>query len=110
MYIKYMKDKKVSNLTNVLESEDLNKELIDAIIKHKIKLEEDENGNTVESCCVKLDRRAVQYFTQIIIISIVLFFSMAMLTNNGSCENQRPYTCLLSLMLGLIIPNPKFKK
>lgn len=94
--------------TNVGEIE-LTEEMKKKIILHKIELENKKIRNTWESCCIKLDRRAVQYFTQIFIMTGIMAFSVGMLFKNETCEAQQAYLGLLTLMVGLIIPNPKFK-
>jgi hypothetical protein len=88
---------------------DLPEELRNKIVEHRIEMEDKKINNTWESCCLTLDRRAVQYFTQHIIIVGIMGFSIVMLLSNGTCEGQQAYLGLLTLLIGLIIPNPKFK-
>jgi len=55
-----------------------------------------------------MDRRAIQYFTQLGIISSVMAFSIFQLNRLDSCEGQQAYLGLLTLLIGVLIPNPKF--
>ena len=79
------------------------------IIDKNIDIAERRYKNEWKSCCVVLDRRAVQYFTQIIIIVGTMAFSLYQLTSLTDCEGQQAYLGLLTLLIGLIIPNPKFQ-
>jgi hypothetical protein len=65
----------------------------------------DEN-NTWKSCCFKLDKRAVQFFSQLIVISGVMIFSGCQLVRLESCNDQQAYLGLLSTMIGILIPHP----
>tara|TARA_R110000868_G_scaffold78486_1_gene223959 strand:- start:71 stop:397 length:327 start_codon:yes stop_codon:yes gene_type:complete len=78
------------------------------ILEHKLKIEDDKYADTWKSCCILLDRRAVQYFTQIIVIGGTMGFCISKLYFNESCEAQKTYLGLLTLLLGVLIPNPKF--
>jgi hypothetical protein len=78
------------------------------ILQHKMDIEDEKYANTWTSCCVTLDRRAVQYFTQIVIIGGAMCFSILQLYRNESCENQQAYLGLLTLLIGLLMPSPKF--
>ena len=78
------------------------------ILEHRFKVEDDKYKDTWKSCCMVLDRRAVQYFTQIIIIGGTMAFSITQLYRNDTCEGQQAYLGLLTLLIGILIPNPKF--
>ena len=79
-------------------------------LEHKWRIEDEQYHNTWKSCLgCETDRRAVQYFTQIVIISFVMVFCVYQLTVNDDCPNQQTYTGLLTLLLGLLIPNPSIK-
>ena len=80
-------------------------------IKHRHAVEDAEKRNTWRSCCGKtIDRRAVMYFTQIAIISLTMLFTIYQLTTLASCESQSVYVGLLTMLLGILCPNPKFVK
>jgi hypothetical protein len=80
------------------------------ILEHKFKVQDDKYKDTWDSCCLTLDRRAVQYFTQIIIIGSTMSFSISQLYRNETCEGQQAYLGLLTLLIGILIPNPKFSE
>jgi len=79
------------------------------ILDHALKAEETENENMWKSLCMVMDRRAVQYFTQISIIGSVMVFCIFKLTTDTSCVAQQAYTGLLTLLIGILAPSPKFK-
>jgi hypothetical protein len=58
--------------------------------------------NTWSSCCITVDKRALQYFTQMAVLSVVLGFSMTQLVRIDSCEGQNLYYGLLVLVLGFM--------
>jgi hypothetical protein len=78
------------------------------ILQHKMDIEDERYANTWTSCCITLDRRAVQYFTQIIMIGGTMAFSISQLYRHESCENQQAYLGLLTMLIGLLMPSPKF--
>lgn len=77
-------------------------------LEHKWAVAEEKYNNTWKSCCMLLDRRAVQYFTQIGIITGVMMFCIYQLTSLEGCDSQQTYMGLLTLLLGILIPNPQF--
>tara|TARA_R110000782_G_scaffold138414_2_gene231018 strand:+ start:458 stop:811 length:354 start_codon:yes stop_codon:yes gene_type:complete len=76
--------------------------------EHRFKIEDDRYKDTWVSCCMVLDRRAVMYFTQIAIIGGTMGFCIAQLYRNETCEGQQAYLGLLTMLIGILIPNPKF--
>jgi hypothetical protein len=107
------------SLISVLETDDEKKKVeparssISAELKvleqeHRFKIENDKYKDTWVSCCMVLDRRAVMYFTQIVIIGGIMLFSIAQLYRNETCEAQQAYLGLLTMLIGILIPNPKF--
>ena len=79
------------------------------ILDHALKAEDTQAENTWKSMCLEMDRRAVQYFTQISIIGGVMIFCIFKLTTDTSCVAQQAYTGLLTLLIGILAPSPKFK-
>ena len=70
-----------------------------------------DNSPTVwKSMCLTMDRNATVYFTQIIIICGIMTFAIYKLSTNESAESQTIYMGLLTMMIGLALPNPVFKK
>ena len=76
--------------------------------EHRFKIEDDKYKDAWVSCCMVLDRRAVMYFTQIAIMGGTMIFSIAQLYRNETCEAQQAYLGLLTMLIGILIPNPKF--
>ncbi len=69
------------------------------------------SDNTWKSCCgLELDQHAVVYFTTVGIISGIMIFAIYKLTTNESCEVQTVYMSLLTMLIGILAPNPQFKK
>jgi hypothetical protein len=62
-----------------------------------------------ESCCFKLDRRSVEFFSRLTIILLSLIFCFERLTKLEQCDAQ-PYLGLLTLLIGIIIPSPTIQK
>ena len=61
-------------------------------------------------CSSKVDRRAVQFFSQTLIIVGVMCVCIVHLGHNQSCETTQMWMGLLTLLLGVLIPSPKFSK
>jgi len=76
--------------------------------EHRFRIEDDKYKDTWKSCCIILDRRAVMYFTQITIMAGTMVFSIAQLYRNETCEAQQAYLGLLTMLIGILIPSPKF--
>ena len=70
---------------------------------------EDQSDNIWKSCCLSMDRRAVQYFSQLGVISAAMGLCIFKLGIDPSQETQVSYTALLTLLIGVIVPSPKFK-
>jgi len=66
--------------------------------------------NTWSSCCMTIDRRATTFFTQVFIIILILIFCIYQLITLTDCEPQQAYLGLLTLLIGILIPSPKFSK
>ena len=84
--------------------------LVKLEMEHKIEMEQEEQKNTWRSLCLVMNKNAVMYFTQVIIIFFVMCFAIYKLTTNESCEAQTTYMSLLTLCIGVIAPSPTFKK
>ena len=77
------------------------------LLEHEIKVEDRRYENTWRSGCMVVDRRAVTYFTQISILLTIMGFSLIQLVRLDSCEGK-DYFGLLTMMIGILLPNPKF--
>jgi hypothetical protein len=78
-------------------------------LQHKFDVEDRKENNQWHSCCLVLDRRAVQYFTQMTIIAAVMLFTIYQLCTIDTCESQSVYIGLLTMLIGVLIPSPKFQ-
>ena len=59
------------------------------------------------SCCVELNRDFTIFFTKyIILIGLMIFFSVE-LHISITCEDKQLFISLLTLIIGVAIPNPK---
>jgi len=59
------------------------------------------------SCCLKMDKTAVKYFIQVGVLISIIVFSASMLVLEPDCNSQRNYAGLLTLSLGIFLPQPK---
>ena len=79
------------------------------ILKHQLEAEDQKNKNTWNSCCIVADRRAIRYFTQISIIAAVMLCTIYQLCTIDTCESQSVYIGLLTMLIGVLIPEPQFQ-
>jgi hypothetical protein len=78
------------------------------LFQHEIKKEDDQFENTWRSCCLVMDRRAIQFFSQLITISSIMLFCIVQLIHDDKNENHRTeYMSLLTFLIGVLIPSPK---
>ena len=77
--------------------------------EHRFHVEDTKYKNTWQSGCISLDRRAVQYFTQMGIVGGIMGFSIYQLLTNENNEKQEAYLGLLTLLIGLVLPHPRFQ-
>ena len=91
-------------LNHRTESQDLRR----IKLQHEMNIETERIKNTWNTFCLKMDRRAVQYFCQVIIIASTMAFSAAQLIRLPDCDAQQAYLGLLTLLVVLLLPNPKF--
>ena len=70
---------------------------------------ENETRNEKWNCfCFNLDKNCIQYFTQIGLLSSVMFVSLYKLSTTET--NRDLYISLLSSSIGYILPAPSLKK
>ena len=77
-------------------------------LQNQFDVEAQRSKNEWHSCCLVLDRRAVQYFTQIVIIAGIMLFTIYQLCTIETCESQSVYIGLLTMLIGALIPQPQF--
>jgi hypothetical protein len=61
------------------------------------------------SCCLTFDKDAVIYFTQIFILGSLLCYSTILMAQAQTCEDKKNWMSIITLVLGLICPNPKMR-
>lgn len=66
--------------------------------------------NTYKSCCLTVDKRALQFFSQLTISLIIIAFSIYQLITSKSCEKDSLYSGFLTLVIGTWLPQPTIKK
>ena len=80
-----------------MDEKNENKELI----QHQIIVQDEEikfnHHNTYKSCCLPIDKRALNYFTQAIFSGSIIAFCIAMLSTNTDCATFSRYSPLLTL-------------
>lgn len=88
-------------------------EIEDTEIKFKQHIQEDEkifeHSNYWVSCCLKMDKRAVAYFSQLLISVGICGFTVAMMAVNQDCATFSRYSPLLTLVVGVWLPSPRLK-
>ena len=85
-----------AQLHNLKDAVEIEKELI-------------KTENTYRSCCLTSDKRALQFFSQFTICVGVLLFSMYKLINSVECEETQVYIGMITMIIGIYLPNPKIK-
>ena len=92
--------------TSLLRSPSIKK----TMVEHKIHLEDQKDDDTWDSCCLRVDRRAVMYFGQLSVILISMLFSMYQLIKISECSGQQAYLGLLTMLIGILAPTPSYSK
>jgi hypothetical protein len=65
---------------------------------------------TWDSCCFRIDKRVVIFFSQFTIGLMVISFSLYQLNKDNSCDHQQIYIGLLTMMVGIFLPAPRIQK
>ena len=81
----------------------------DKLVDHAIHIHDEKLANTWKSCCLLTDKRAIKYFSQLVLISSVMLFSILQLNKDSSCDSTSTYIPLLTMCIGLLCPSPKFQ-
>ena len=66
--------------------------------------------NSWNSCCFKTDRRAVIYFSQFGLSVAVVIMCIYQLLTRDDCNSNQLFLGLLTLILGVYLPQPKIHK
>ena len=80
------------------------------IITRRLEMEEKKFNAVWSCCCGDTDARLLAFICTMIMLAGLMLFCMAQLMLSDSCEHQQTYTGLLSVLIGIIIPNPKLNK
>jgi hypothetical protein len=65
--------------------------------------------NTYKSCCLLVDKRALQFFSQLGISLVTIVFSIYKLSVSDTCETDSLYSGILMLVVGTWLPAPAMK-
>ena len=68
-----------------------------------------EKKNEWKSCCVIMDKEAVMFFSQLGIAITTVCFSITMLILSDSCGRDQLYSGILTLVVGVYLPQPRMK-
>ena len=61
------------------------------------------------SCCIRMDKRAISYFSQMLFSAVIIAFCIAMLVSNQNCDTFSRYSPLLTFVIGYLMPQPNLK-
>jgi hypothetical protein len=68
-----------------------------------------ENDKEWRSCCTIMDKEAVMFFSQLGIAITTIAFSITMLALSDSCERDSLYSGILTLVVGVYLPQLQMK-
>jgi len=95
---------------NVERSPEIELRVIEAKLESKRHQQQHDLDDVWRSCCFSCNKMFVIYFTQMSIIFSVMTFCSYQLITLEDCGSQHAYLGLLSVLIGLVIPNPKIVK
>ena len=83
------------------------------LVNHKIAVEDDqrqfEHKYQWNSCCLRVDKRALSFFTQAAFSGCIVAFCITMLCTAQDCATFSRYSPLLTLVVGVWLPSPQLK-
>ncbi len=83
------------------------------LVQHKIAVEDDErkfdHSYKWESCCLRVDKRALSFFTQAAFSAGIVAFTVGMMVVNQDCATFSRYSPLLTLVVGVWLPSPQMR-
>ena len=62
------------------------------------------------SCCIRMDKRAISYFSQMLFSAVIIAFCISMLVSNQDCATFSRYSPLLTFVIGYLMPQPNLKR
>ena len=84
-----------------------------SLVQHQIDVDDEnrkfEHDNTYKSCCLTIDKRALNFSTQAIFSGAIIGFCITMLSTNTDCPTFSRYSPLLTFIIGVYLPNPHLK-
>ena len=96
-----------------MEDQKNNLVLRPSIVQYQIDVDDEnrkfEHDNTYKSCCLTIDKRALNFFTQAIFSGAIIGFCITMLSTNTDCPTFSRYSPLLTFIIGVYLPNPHLK-
>ena len=97
-------------LSPVISSRELSTSSKKIKLKHQLHHEDEVYRDHYDSCCFRIDKRALVFFSQLGISLIIMSFSIAQLLNpNTDCGREVTYVAMLTSVLGLWVPQPSMK-
>ncbi len=82
-------------------------------LAHKIAVEDDERDfkhkTYWDSCCIRMDKRAVAYLGQMAFSGAIIAFTISMLVLNQDCSTFSRYSPLLTFIVGCWMPQPQMR-
>jgi hypothetical protein len=99
---------KSSNNIEVKQNDNIPK-----VVQHRLDIEDEEvkfkHANIWKSCCLTVDKRAVVFFSQLTISLFICAFTIGMMSYNQDCATFSRFSPLLTLIVGIWLPQPSFK-
>ena len=87
--------------------------VIPTLVQHQLDVEDDErqfkHDNYWVSGCLKMDKRAVVFFSQLAISLSICAFTIGMMSFNQDCATFSRFSPLLTLVVGIWLPQPSMK-
>jgi len=80
------------------------------VLNHAIDADEKRRENEWTSCCLRMDKRAVRFFTQLGISLCIISLCIAQLIRLNDCGSQHAYVGLLMIVIGVWLPSPSLNK
>lgn len=100
-----MESKQKETSSNMRESEKLQ------VMERKLKEFRTRQKATMwRSCCFRVDKRALEFVAQTGIGLGTMVFCIYQLYTKTGCEEQQLYSGILTLLIGVYLPQPMIKK
>lgn len=76
--------------------------------KEKDEEEKDEETTTWKSCCFLIDKAFFQYTVKMsVIVGLMIFSGYNLMRTDIDCPEKNYYVGLITLLFGVLVPNPK---